>query len=392
MLGVVRRNRKLIAPVGTTLLVALGLLLGGAQEAVPVAPLAPADQTQGEGLQVQLQAIRPLFNPDSPIWLRFSLVNTTDQALTVPLAYPIVGTGGVILPVQLVLGNGPERSLSVTYEAEAPKEVPPPNPPATPSDDAITGVRLAPHGALGTEIDLREYYPAVRYPGRYRVDWRPLGGRAGMVSAEFRVELRKDVIMVTDLGKLTFVIDYEGAPRNVENFLELVRDGFYSGSTFHRVIPNFVIQGGCPKGDGTGSRPDNKLVPAELREIPVDAGTLLMAHKPSAPNSASSQFFIALTRLKELDGQYTVIGQARDADSLRTLQQIAAVPTDNRDHPLEPLILRSINLVDSDLERRRAVQPQRHDSAISPSLFEVATRPATTRPAEPASQPVIAGP
>jgi cyclophilin family peptidyl-prolyl cis-trans isomerase len=391
MPGMVQSARELTRPVCMIALLALGLLLGGAQEVAPVAPAAPADQI--DGLQAQIQVVRPLFNPDSPIWVRFNLINTTDQAVSIPLAYPIPGTGGVVLPVQLVLGNGAERPLSVVYEAEAPKEVPPPNPPAAaPPEDAITGVRLAPHGALGTEIDLRDYYPAVRYPGRYRVEWRPLGGRLGVCSTEFRVELRKDVIMVTDLGKLTFVIDYEGAPRNVENFLELVRDGFYSGSTFHRVIPNFVIQGGCPKGDGTGVRPDNKLVPAELRDIPVEAGTLLMAHKPSDPNSASSQFFIALTRLKELDGQYTVIGQARDADSLRTLQQIAAVPTDTHDRPVEPLILRSVNLVDSDLERSRAVQPQRHDSAMSPSLFEITTRPASPGPPQPASQPAVACP
>jgi cyclophilin family peptidyl-prolyl cis-trans isomerase len=387
MLGVVPTTRQVSAPVGTAWLVALGLLLVAAQSA---GPAPPADLP--EGLQAQLQAVRPLFNPNSPIWLRFTLINTSDQAVNIPLEYPMAGADGVILPVQLVLGNNAGPSLSVIYEAEAPKDVPPLNPPANSSADAVTGVRLAPHGALGTEIDLREYYPAVRYPGRYRVDWRPLDGRLGVFSTEFRVELRKDVIMVTDLGKLTFVIDYDGAPRNVENFLELVRDGFYSGTTFHRVIPGFVIQGGCPKGDGTGIRSDNKLVPAELRDIPVEAGTLLMAHKPSDPNSASSQFFIALTRLKDLDGLYTVIGQARDADSLRTLQQIAAVPTDNRDRPIDPLILRSINLVDSDLERSRAAQPLRHDSAVSRSLFDVTTRPVATSPAEPATRPALASP
>jgi cyclophilin family peptidyl-prolyl cis-trans isomerase len=219
-----------------------------------------------------------------------------------------------------------------------------------------------------------------------------LGGRLGAASTEFRVEVRKDVIMVTDLGKMTFIIDYDGAPGNAENFLELVREGFYSGSTFHRIIPGFVVQGGSPTGDSTGARADGKRMAAELRDIPVEPGTLLMAHKPSDVNSASCQFFVALARLKELDGQYTVIGYARDAESLRTLQQLAAVPTDTRDRPVEPLILRSINLVDSDLEHSRAVEPQRHDSAVSPSLFEVTTRPTTIRPPEPATQPAMIAP
>jgi peptidyl-prolyl cis-trans isomerase B (cyclophilin B) len=392
MPGMLQSARKLACPVRVIGLLALGLLMGAAQQAEPPAPAAPAEAgDQCQGLQAQLQAPAALFNPDSPIWVRFNLINATDQPITLPLAYAIAGGGGVTLPLQLVLGHGPERPLTVTYEAEAPKEVPPPNSPTNPPEDAITGVRLAAHGVLGTQIDLRDYYPAVRYPGRYRIDWRPLGGRLGVCSTEFRVELRKDVIMVTDLGKMTFVIDYEGAPRNVENFLELVRSGFYNGSTFHRVIPGFIIQGGCSKGDGTGVRPDNKLVAAELRDIPVETGTLLMAHRPSDPDSASSQFFIALVRLKDLDGQYTVIGQAHDAASLRTLQQIAAVRTDTRDHPIDPLILRSVNLVDSDLERSRAVELRRHDSATSPSLFEVATRPANSRAPEPASQPAVAG-
>lgn len=370
MTGAMPRTQGRISCIGTALLVALGVLLSGAQDAASVSP------DPNEALQAQLQAVRPLYNPDGPIRLRFTLFNTSDQALTIPLSYPIAASNGVGLPVQLVLGGGAQRLLSVTYEEEAAKEVPPPNPPDSTAEDAISGVRLAPHGALGTEIDLREYYPAVRYPGTYRVEWRPLEGRRWAVGAEFRVELRKDVILVTDLGKLTLVLNYDGAPRNVENFLDLVREGFYNGKTFHRVIPAFVIQGGCPKGDGTGVRPDGKLVPAELRAVPVEAGALLMAHRPSDPNSASCQFFIALARLKELDGQYTVVGQARDAESLRTLQQLAEVPTDNRDRPLSPLIIRSINLVDSDQDRSRSLQPQRHDSSMSPSLYEPASRPA----------------
>jgi cyclophilin family peptidyl-prolyl cis-trans isomerase len=365
-----RRTDTPVRTIGTALLVALGVLLAPAQDVPSLAP------DSGAGLRAQLQAARPLFLPDGAIWLRFTLINASDQTVSIPLEYPIAASDGLGLPVQLALGSGTQRLLAVVYEAEAAKEVPPPTPPAAVPDDALRNVRLAPHGALGAEIDLREYYPAVRYPGSYRVEWKPLDGRLGVVSAEFRIELRKDVIVVTDLGKLTFVIDYDGAPRNVENFLELVRDGFYNGKTFHRIIPGFVAQGGCPKGDGTGVRLDGKLVLAELRNVPVEAGTLLMAHKPSDPNSASSQFFVALARVKELDGQYTVIGQARDAESLRTLQQFSEVPADNRDRPLEPLVIRSINLVDNDSERSRSVQPQRHDSSVSPSLYEPATRPA----------------
>jgi peptidyl-prolyl cis-trans isomerase B (cyclophilin B) len=369
-----------VLPVGAVLVAALGALSGRAQDAT-----APAAES-GEALRAELRAVRPLFNPDGAIWLRFTLVNASDESVTIPLGYPVAASNGLGLPVQLVLGSGAQRWLSVTYEAEAAREVPPPGPRPLDGDDGLQEIHLASRGAVGAEIDLREYYPPVRYPGNYRIDWRPLDGRLGVVTTEFRVERRKDAILVTDAGKLTFVIDYDGAPRNVENFLGLVRDGFYNGKALHRVVPGFVIQGGCPKGDGTGVRPDGKLVPAELRNIPAEAGTLMMAHKPSDPNSASCQFFIALARLKDLDGQYTVVGQARDAESQRTLQALAQTPTDNHDRPQAPLIIRSINLVDADLDRSRSVEPMHHDSSRSPSLFDVTTRPATTRPAEPAGQ------
>ena len=199
-----------------------------------------------------------------------------------------------------------------------------------------------------TEIDLREHYSALRYSGAYRVEWRPLGERAGTAKAGFRVEPRKNAILVTDKGKVTFSLMYDEAPRHVENFLDLIRDGFYDGKTIHKVIAGFVLQGGCPKGDGTGVRPDGKLLPAEFHDAPFKLGTLAMARKPADPNSASCQFFITLTRLPDLDGQYTVIGQADGEESLRTLSQLAAEPADARHRPRLPLIIRSINLVDAE--------------------------------------------
>ncbi len=364
-----RPNRNLLWSISAAVLLALGVLPAGGQDAVPVPAMT------AEPLHIQVQASRPLFNPDSPIRVRFTVINASDEVVTIPLDYAVPADLGLGLPLQLVLGSGTQRPLSVIYQSEAAREVPPPAPPVGEPDDTSHSLRLAPRGTLGSELDLREYYPAVRYSGSYRVEWRPLDGRLGVASTEFRVELPKDAILVTDLGKVTFVLDYDGAPRNVESFLELVRDGFYNGKTFHRVVPGFVLQGGCSKGDGTGVRPDGKLLPAELRDVPVEAGTLLMARKPSDPNTASCQFFIALTRLKELEGQYTVIGQASDAESLRTLNQLAEVPTDARDRPLSPLVIRSINLVDRELDRSRSVQPQRHDSARSPSIYEPTSRP-----------------
>ena len=344
---------------------ACGLLLAPPPACAQDATSAPAEPGL-DVLRAEVRAVRCLFNPDKAVRLRFTLINTSDQPVSIPLDTPILSADGITLPAQLAFGSGAQRWLSVTYNDELPQEVTPPSAPAA-ATDGPHALRLAPHGAIGTELDLRDYFQAIRYPGSYRVEWRPFDGRLPTATAGFRVEPRKDAILVTDQGKLTFILEYEGAPRNVENFVDLIRDGFYNGKTFHRVIPGFVIQGGCPKGDGTGLRPDGKLMPAELHDIPVEAGTLLMARKPSDPNSASCQFFIALTRLKELDGQYTVIGKARDPDSLHTLQQLAGTPCDKSDRPLSPVIIRSINVVDAEQDRTRALETHHRTATTAAS-------------------------
>jgi cyclophilin family peptidyl-prolyl cis-trans isomerase len=298
-----------------------------------------------EFLRAEVTADRGLFAPSQPLPVRFTLFNSTSQ----PIEIPVVQTGGqqdaVALPRMLITGTPEQPALFIAYEDE--KAVPI-RPEARSENEGTPGtLRLAPRAAIGAEIDLTEAHRLLRYSGRYRVEWQPLGGRIPPASLSFRVEARKDAVLVTDLGKVTFALLYEKAPRNVENFLELVRDRFYDGKTIHRVVPGFIAQGGSPTGTGTGIRPDGKFAPAEFHDAPFEAGTLAMARKPSDPDSASCQFFISLARLPELDGKYTIIGQAQDEESLRTLQQIAAVPTDNEDRPVRPLVIRFFTLVDS---------------------------------------------
>jgi peptidyl-prolyl cis-trans isomerase B (cyclophilin B) len=362
------------ALAGACLLVAGACLPALAEDTAPAA---------AEPLQTRLEAVQALCQPDGPIRLRFTLVNRSDEPVDVPLDTPLSATDGVALPLSLAFGVGERRALSLAYNEESPQELPALPLPISPPDAPRT-LRLAAHGAVGAEIDLRPYHPAVRYAGSYRAEWRPLEGRLGVVTAEFRVEPRKDVILVTDLGKVTFVLDYEHAPRNVESFLDLVRQGFYDGKTLHRVIPGFIIQGGCPKGDGTGIRPDGKLLPAEFHNLPFDAGTLAMAHKPRDPNSASCQFFIGLARRPELDGQYTVIGQASDAESLRTLQALAAVTADRRDRPVSPLRISSMNLVDANQGGVRRLETT---VGRSGAPVGTTTKPSASQPDRPEPRP-----
>ena len=107
------------------------------------------------------------------------------------------------------------------------------------------------------------------------------------------------------------------APNTVNRIVELIKSGFYDGLTFHRVVPNFVAQGGDPTGTGTGG--SGKKLKAEFNDIQHIRGTVAMA-RASEPDSADSQFYLALTTLPHLDGNYTVFGQV--VEGLELLDKI----------------------------------------------------------------------
>ena len=114
------------------------------------------------------------------------------------------------------------------------------------------------------------------------------------------------VVIETSRGNIAFRMQDKEAPNTCENFVKLAKKGFYDNLTWHRVIDNFVVQGGCPKGDGTGG--PGYTIAAELSERPHVKGTVAMA-RGSALDSAGSQFYIARTTLPHLDKKYTVFGQ-----------------------------------------------------------------------------------
>ncbi len=107
-------------------------------------------------------------------------------------------------------------------------------------------------------------------------------------------------------GKIVIEFFPQDAPKHVENFLALARKKFYDGLKFHRVEPGFVVQGGCPKGNGTGG--PGHTVKAEFNKKPHLDGTVAMARSQD-PDSAGSQFYICLGPQRGLDGNYTVFGQ-----------------------------------------------------------------------------------
>jgi peptidyl-prolyl cis-trans isomerase B (cyclophilin B) len=131
----------------------------------------------------------------------------------------------------------------------------------------------------------------------------------------------------TDHGTIRVELWDDVAPGHVANFLKLAGKGFYDTLSFHRIIPNFVIQGGCPKGDGTGG--PGWQVKAEFNDRKHEEGVLSMA-RSAHPDSAGSQFFICLGRehCQHLDKQYTAFGKV--TEGIEAVRKIAATPADSR--------------------------------------------------------------
>ena len=114
------------------------------------------------------------------------------------------------------------------------------------------------------------------------------------------------VIALEKGGEIRLEFFPEDAPKTVENFVTLAKKGFYNGLNFHRVVPDFVVQGGCPKGNGTGG--PGYTIKAEFNKQKHVRGTLAMA-RSQHPDSAGSQFYICYGSTPHLDGQYTVFGK-----------------------------------------------------------------------------------
>jgi len=121
------------------------------------------------------------------------------------------------------------------------------------------------------------------------------------------------IVIRTVHGNITFKLYATHAPNTSRRIVELTKEGFYDGLTFHRVVPNFVVQGGDPQGNGTGG--SGRKLKAEFNDLQHIRGTVAMARSQD-PDSADSQFYIALSTLPHLDKKYTIFGQVIEGGDL----------------------------------------------------------------------------
>ena len=154
-------------------------------------------------------------------------------------------------------------------------------------------------------------------------------------------------ITMADGGKIVCELYPEKAPQSVRNMISLANKGFYDGLTFHRVIPGFMIQGGCPNGTGTGG--PGWHIKGEFaangvkNDLKHTRGVLSMA-RAMDPNSAGSQFFIMHEDAPHLDGQYAAFGKV--VSGMDVVDEIAMVKTDYSDKPLEAQVMKKVTIVE----------------------------------------------
>jgi peptidyl-prolyl cis-trans isomerase B (cyclophilin B) len=145
--------------------------------------------------------------------------------------------------------------------------------------------------------------------------------------------------MTTSEGPITIELFDEDAPETVANFKKLAGDGFYDGLIFHRVIRDFMIQGGCPQGTGTGG--PGYTFKDEFNDHKIVRGALAMAN--AGPNTNGSQFFLVTTpEASWLDGKHTVFGQI--TDGMDVVDAIEGKPTDARDKPTDDITIEKLEI------------------------------------------------
>jgi len=339
-----------------------GLLLIASCWPAPTSQPAPeerivepsADRPLPSLIRAELRVPREIVPVGSEVVVEFVLQNLTSDPvrLNVPGALPAKDRSdyGMGLPLEHVFSGASFRALEIVSEENPRMGDRVMRKPEYP----VPSITLAPFGSIGLRFDVARFYPGLHQSGIYRVLWRPYGGAIETEPMLITVVQYKQVILETEYGTLAIELLYDKAPRTVANFLDLVDRRFYNGKTFHTVFPGQFILGGCSVGDGTGRRPDGMTIPPEFNDTPFDEGIVGMALIEGDADSASSQFFICLTRQAAWDGKYTAFARVRGPQSLATLRKLGTVEVDEQNRPVKPLLIKSMSTSDLPYTPRQA--------------------------------------
>ncbi len=381
--------------IAVGVLAAAGLVAGALALRAGTVPAEPSDEqllkmidpaapTDFSVLRAQLTLMKPITFTGQPLLVEFLLGNTSDKPVLVKVPYqaaaddrPTAANLVAGLPLGHIFsrrapgeGTPARRALVINPAGDPIRELDddvvyqPPGP--------VAPLVLRPNGSVGRRVDLTQYYPSLRRPGRYLLQWRPYSDARRSLTVEVRVLDEERAIIETNLGNIELSLFYDKAPNHVENFLDLARQGFYNRTLFHRVIEEFMIQGGDPftadpaRSDQWGAGRGPRTLRAEFSDTAFEPGVLGAARGPDI-NSASCQFFVVTgRRAAHLAGQYTAFGRVADDESLKTAIKISKVAVyrgaredPQNDRPLQPVVIQRVRVVRVVPTTQPETQPER---------------------------------
>jgi cyclophilin family peptidyl-prolyl cis-trans isomerase len=323
-----RKSLRNLAVVAMACLLGAAPLVGTpalAQEAAPDAPEAAPSEPEAVNPRTVLEIRGLHYDAGDPVLVRVSAHNDGEEGVENPLTDPI--TDGFVL-------TDPDGKTHKASKGKArPQEQP---------------SRLGPSAYFGQVVDVAKHFSVLSAPGKYTLTYGEGAERSNEVVLnvipEFKYDSTYTAVIKTVMGEMTLELFLKDAPRTVQNFVDLARQGFYDGLEFHYARPGDMIMGGDPAGDGTGG--SGFFVPAEFSDRKHLAGTVGMV-RGNDVNSASSQFYICLAPQPERDGLFTAFGQV--VEGMDVLTRLGEVPTSGRNQrpffrPVEPLLMESVTI------------------------------------------------
>jgi peptidyl-prolyl cis-trans isomerase B (cyclophilin B) len=174
----------------------------------------------------------------------------------------------------------------------------------------------------------------------------PKSGKVGKPTGSLDADKTYVATVTTTCGAFEITLDVERAPKTANSFAHLAEEGFYDGTSFHRIVPGFVIQGGDPKGDGTGG-PDYSVVEAPPGDLQYTKGVVAMAKTAAEePGTSGSQFYVVTGEDAGLPAEYALVGEV--TAGMDVVERIAGVETDPAtEQPIDPVIIESVKVTSS---------------------------------------------
>ncbi len=287
---------------------------------------APAVTSPQGAVKAVLELNQQFYYAGDPFRVRISITNDGDQEVANPIrsallkAFDVRSAGGA--------------ALKAEGKADA-KE------PSRPE-------KIAAKTFYGATVDLAQLFPDLRKPGTYEVRWSADGVSSDTLVVKMipKYDPAKQYVARVDTDEGAFVIDFEKtAPLATKAFIDMANAGFYDGLKFHKVRPDWFIEGGDPKGDGSGAPPFR--YPMDPTSKPVLKGTVLMKPVSPSPPTNGCQFVIALRPEPGWMGQATVLGQV--VEGVEVVQKISRVPSTEQNavpffKPLKDIQIRKITV------------------------------------------------